>query len=336
MTTFQIHEEHLDSIENVHRAVEKQCIEQAAAFCRFIDKGKLPFSENTTLKRFQNVCGPLFWSASPWQEWGRIMLEPSQRAAPQYHKAGYISYAWALLLWAYNGLNIWRLSKSDMDIVIDIANELKDAYVENRETPFDMELAQRGAFDVVLMEYEHPLCVEDDDFYVFAQLYVTKKVAEEPWASGTALEFGISTVDGKFALRLLHHENRDFTWESLNLFTSYIPPLRKSQGRAVTVKKTKRFHSRWVRPKVWLAHESASLSSEKKPRSEIAPMRVGVKLTDEERQRQVRRHYRRGYWGWHAHGPGRSLRKLIWHKPTVVNAHKDVMATHRYSDGKQP
>lgn len=40
----------------------------------------------------------------------------------------------------------------------------------------------------------------------------------------------------------------------------------------------------------------------------------------------VRTHWRRGFFRMQAHGPAMALRKRLWVRPTVVNAHKDAIA----------
>jgi hypothetical protein len=336
-----------------HRTLEETFITIATRLCRAIEADDVKFRANTSLIEFATwineahefVPGSFLAIAHEEVE-NYCTLQPVeslQNIGEDAMISNGISYVWSLIRWAYNGFNILRLTRDDLASVLDLHKKL-------RATEESSILSTRFPFPAILIEYEVPF---SSDGYTEGATFISTMADENSeigqeklnhW--GLDYEFdeavlgfriGEGAHGGEEQMTIMGEHNPFLM--ALNFFLNEFPP-EKRKGKKTRTKFAKRDPRKWVRPKIWLPHEPSTVHTTQP----TAPGQVRpANHSDEERGRPIDcrrkspiRHSRRGYWGWQAHGPKGSLRKLSWHKSAIVNPGSDTMATHSYAKDPLP
>jgi len=224
--------------------------------------------------------------------------------------------------WAYTGFNIIRLSDVDMSHMVEISERFN-----GQELPI---AARENAFPAALLQLPELIGPERHGFRTGTILYSDNYGYDSGQIFANMI--GFDPVGDCVSENVTCIDDFDL-WNCLNYLLSEIPT-RRTSGKRVRTKFPKRDPRRWVRPRIWLPHEPSTLHPTQPGKtSERAGECVGG--GDSKDRKRPERHLRRGYWGWHAHGPHSSLRKLTWHKPTIVNPDSEVMATRSYETNPQ-
>jgi len=324
MTTY------ITDLDLILRKTTRSFMEEAVLACAHIENLRVPFKGTESLEEFFDLLddgSPDFRvfaqrAASVWVAQNRE-FDPFPTPGHALFSLG-VGRLWAELVWAYNGFNVIRLSQDDL-------HRMSNLEIKMREED-TLYLASKAPVSPVLIEIESPI------EFAKSIATITLLCCEKGFdGNGIAYGFGGRFEEGGEGWGAPFGESGlimgpTFTfWPTLNYYLNEFP-LKSSLGKTVKIPKAKvpnlKKKKRWVRPKIWLPHVPSTVKLTGKPGGGGGG--GGSEPREGKERKSPVRHHRRGYWGWHAHGPGRQLRKLTWHEPTIVNDDQEIMATRRY------